>query len=182
MQTQTAWFAARVRALKLLKVCQGFCSVTGCMLEGVVLWQQDHHHHHHQQQQQQQQDECVLDTSHTGATALTLLARVLSQFAIEGVPVSQRIWEMEDEAVLKQPSVRMPGFVEQGDFIACRNEAKRVLRVLSALLEEVQAALRASSPPLPVQLAEWERKLEHVLTTSPDDDGSYSLCDTSNDV
>ncbi|KAG1670518.1 hypothetical protein FOA52_015383 [Chlamydomonas sp. UWO 241] len=156
----------QVRALKLLRVCPGFCSVCGCMLEGVVLWQ-----HEQQQRQQQQQGERALSGSHTGATALALLARVLSLFGCENghVPVSQRIWEIEDEAVRQQPSVRMPRFVHQGDFIMCRNQATRILSVLGALLEEVLAALQASSQPPPAeQLAEWERRLECILTTSPD--------------
>jgi hypothetical protein len=62
----------------------------------------------------------------------------------------------------------MPRFVDQGDFIASANQARRVLRLLGALFEEVETALQASSPPSPLQLAEWEGRLGRILTISPD--------------
>ncbi|KAG1670522.1 hypothetical protein FOA52_015387 [Chlamydomonas sp. UWO 241] len=166
----------QVRAHKLLKACPCFRRVSGCMLEGLVLQQQQKQ----QQQQQQQQGKRARSGSHAGATALALLTRVLFLFGCENdhVPVSRRIWEMEDAAFRQQPSVRMTRFVDQGHFIACRNEATRVLRVLGVLLEEVQAALQASSPPSPQMLAEWECRLERVLTTSPDPPGGAVLTPT----
>jgi hypothetical protein len=86
-----------VRALKLLKVCPGFCRVSGCMIENMVLWQQE------------QQGECAQGDSLVGASALALLALVLSLFGEGGrLSVSRRIWDMEDAAARQQPSVRMP--------------------------------------------------------------------------
>ncbi|KAG1670521.1 hypothetical protein FOA52_015386 [Chlamydomonas sp. UWO 241] len=156
-----------VTALKLLKACHCFRHVSGCMLEGVVLWQQQQLQLQ-QQQQLQKQGEHTLSGSQTGAIALALLTLVLFQFRCEGVPESQRIWEMEDAAFRQQPSARTPGFVDQGDFIACRNQATRIGRELVELVEEVQAALQASSPLPPLQLLMWERRLESILTNSPE--------------
>jgi hypothetical protein len=62
----------QVRALKLLKVCPGFHSVPGCIIESVVLWQQEM-----EQEEQEEQGECAQGASHIGASALALLVRVL---------------------------------------------------------------------------------------------------------
>jgi hypothetical protein len=151
----------QVRALKLLKVNHGFRSVSGCMIESLVLWQQE-------QQEEHEQGERAQGASHVGASALVLLTRVLWLFGCENGRMSRRIWDMEDAATRQQPSMRMPRFVDQGDFIACANQAKRVLRVLGTLLAEVEAALQASLPLPPMQLADWKRRLERILSTSPD--------------